>query len=368
MARKRGGARVFDLVAALEELAPTRYAAAWDNVGLLVGDPDAPLSRALLAIDYTPEVAAEAVRLQADAVVAYHPPVFKAQKTLCAGSPAYDAAAAGIALYSPHTALDAAPGGTNDVLADAVGMKQRSALSPYVPAESHHKLVVFVPADALDKVSSALFAAGAGHIGNYSACSFRAPGIGTFFGEAGAQPALGEAGRLEEVAEIRLEMVLPIASLGAAVAALRASHPYEEPAFDFVRLAPVPATVGMGRIGRVAISRGRLIDKLKAALGVDTVMVGGPFSGRVTRVAVCAGAGGELLPEAMAQGAEVFVTGELRHHDALAAARGGVTVVCTRHSVSERIALAPLATKLGQRLPAVRIKLSRADRDAFAFR
>jgi|SRR5579859_6470617 len=359
---------VGDLVDAMEALAPLQYAAAWDNVGLLVGDRGAALTRVLLTIDCTREVMGEARRERADAIVAYHPPIFAAVKRFVAGSPAFEAARAGIAVYSPHTALDAADGGTNDVLADALGLTDRAPLQAAAAADRELKLVTFVPADHVEAVSRAVFAAGAGHIGKYSACSFRAAGTGTFFGEEGASPVVGQAGRLEEAPELRLETVMPLGAVDAVVKALRAAHPYEEPAFDLVRLAPAPAGRGMGRVGVVARTTvGALVERIKRALGVDHVLVAGRLEATVERAAVCAGSGGELLDEAVEAGAGLFLVGEMRHHDALRATAAGVSVVCTRHSTSERAALGALARNLVARLPGVAVIESREDRDPFAF-
>jgi dinuclear metal center YbgI/SA1388 family protein len=360
--------KVADLVHAMEDIAPTRLAASWDNVGLLVGDAAASVTRVLVTVDLTRAVLEEARSAGAEAVVAYHPPIFAAQKRFVAGSGsiAFEAARAGIAVFSPHTALDAAPGGTNDVLADVVGMTDRAALRPVEPREGELKLVTFVPADHVEAVSAAVFAAGAGRIGNYSSCSFRAAGTGTFFGEQGADPAVGKAGRLEQAAELRLETVVPAGRVRAVVAALRESHPYEEPAFDLVRLAPSPDPRGYGRVGVVARARvGAVVARIKQALGVDRVLLVGDAEREVSRVAVCAGSGGDLVPDALAAGAELLLTGELRHHDALGAAESNLAVVCVRHSTSERAALSPLRDALASRLPGVTVTCSRADRDPF---
>jgi dinuclear metal center YbgI/SA1388 family protein len=254
---------VGDLVRAMEAIAPVRFAADWDNVGLIVGDEQRPLARVLLAIDCTAEVLAEALREGADAIVAYHPPVFAAQKRFVAGSVAFEAARAGIAIHSPHTALDVAEGGTNDFLADVVGMTSRRPLRP-------------------------------------------------------------------------------------------SSH-------------DVAAGPGMGRVGPLAPSPVRaLIDRAKAALAIDRVLVAGPIERDVTTAAVCAGSGGEFLGDALQAGAQLYLTGELRHHDALRAAAAGLTVICALHSASERAALAPLAQRLIERLPGVVVTRSLADREPFS--
>jgi hypothetical protein len=228
---------------------------------------------------------------------------------------------------------------------------------------------MFVPIVAVDKVSRAIFDAGAGRIGNYSSCSFRTAGLGTFFGQEGAQPAVGEAGRLEKVDEIRLETVVPVSNVGAVIQALRGSHPYEEPAFDLNVLAPVASDQGQGKIGSMPpTARGELFDRVKRELGVEHLLIAGPIEGKITRAAVCAGAGGEYFGDAIKAKAELYLTGEIRHHDATQAVANGITVVCALHSNSERPVLKRLAKRLEETpgMPAVRI--SAADRDPYWIR
>jgi dinuclear metal center YbgI/SA1388 family protein len=366
MAKAPKTLRVSDLVSALDAIAPTAMAEPWDNVGLLLGDRAQPLSSALLCIDLSSDVVAEAAEQKCQAVVAYHPPIFEGLKRVT-GGPVLEALRAGLAVYSPHTALDAAPGGTHDALADLLDLSERAPLR-HKTGEGELKLVTFVPESAVAQLSDALFAAGAGRIGDYHSCSFRLAGTGTFFGEAGTQPKVGQRGRLEQVAEIRLETVVPRARLGAVVTALRQNHPYEEPAFDLVPLAGAPSSSGQGRVGTppTGSDRQSLVARLKEALGVASVWLAGPASGRAKRVAVCAGAGGDLLGAALDADADLFITGELRHHDALRAARRGMTVVCTRHTVSERPVLPRLREQLLARLPDLELSLSRRDVDPFA--
>jgi dinuclear metal center YbgI/SA1388 family protein len=371
-----------DLIALLDQIAPIRLAESWDNVGLIVGDPGQDVGRVLLAIDYTPAVAAEARQLGCDLVVAYHPPIFAPVKRLTAPDLMYDAIRHGVAVYSPHTALDVADGGTNDLLADTLGLVDRQPLRFVEPKAREHKLTTFVPADHAGRVADALFAAGAGRIGNYARCSFRIDGTGTFMGDESTDPAVGESCKFERTAEVRIETVCPIAKVADVLAALRSSHPYEEPAFDLVQLAAPPEKVGQGRIGNVPeTALPILIERIKADLAVDRLLIAGwddeapPESidvgrGRaptrtITRAAVLAGAGREHLKDAIRQGAQLYLTGEIPHHDALAAVAAGMVVVATLHSNSERATLRRVRDRLGQNAPDLNVFLSAADRDPF---
>ncbi len=298
-------------------------------------------------------------------------PIFDAVERLVAGSLVFDAIRRGVALYSPHTALDVAEGGTNDMLADAIGLgPERTPLRLAQAKASQYKLVTFVPEKDVERVSREMFEAGAGRIGDYRMCSFRSPGTGTFFGEAGTSPAVGASGRLEEAQEVRVETVVPIGKVDVVVRALRASHPYEEAAFDLQQLAAPPEGLGLGRVGDFAqpVERGELVGRLKRELGITQLLVAGPIESVARRAAVCAGACGNLLDDAIAQRAEFYVTGEMRHHDALKAARAGMTVVCTLHSNSERPVLKRLQGRLADALPGLPVFLSRQDQDPFSVR
>jgi dinuclear metal center YbgI/SA1388 family protein len=363
-------ALVRDVIAVLEARAPLELAEAWDNVGLLAGDPSAPARKVGLTIDLTPEVARELTASGCDLVVAYHPPIFKPIRRIAPGSGLALVLRAGAALYTPHTALDAAEGGTNDVLLDVLGVAadaggRRVPLRPVASADRELKLVTFVPAEKVDAVAGALFDAGAGRIGDYSACSFRIPGTGTFYGEAGASPAVGEAGRLERVDEVRIETVLPSSRAGDVVRALMKAHPYETPAFDLVRLAAPPQAGGAGRSGDLPapVERAELLVRIKAGLGVERLLVAGPTTGAVQRVATAAGAAGELLGDAIRAGAGLFLTGEVRHHDALAAP--GITIVAALHSNSERRTLARVAGWIREGSPGLDVHIAASDRDPF---
>jgi dinuclear metal center YbgI/SA1388 family protein len=362
--------RASELIVALGEIAPPRLAENWDNIGLVVGDPAQDVSRVCLTVDYTPAVAEEVRRERCDFVVSYHPPIFQPIKRLTSDSLMFDAIRDRIGIYSPHTALDVADGGTNDVLADVLGLSQRRPLRPAQTQAKQCKLVTFVPEEHVERVSAALFDAGAGRIGDYSRCSFRSAGTGTFLGGAGTNPTVGQAGKFEQTPEIRLESVVPNARLAEVLGALRSAHPYEEPAFDLVQLAAAPENIGQGRIGSLepAAARAEIFKRIKQGLELEHLLIAGSTDGDVSRAACCAGSCGEFLGDAIAQKCELFLTGEIRHHDALKASHAGMTVVCTLHSNSERPALKRLKQRLEARLPTLAFHLSRTDRDPFAVR
>lgn len=371
---KHASGSVGDVCAAMEAIAPTWLAADWDNVGLLVGNSDWPAQRLLLTIDLTPEVAEEAIAKKADLVIAYHPPIFRALKHMRPNLADQEGIAAEmlsrrIAVYSPHTALDASEEGTNVVLARLAGIVESVPFTRATQPARAFKLVTFVPAGALTQVSEALFGAGAGRIGDYSKCSYQLDGHGTFFGDDSTNPAVGRKGQLERVSETRFETIVPSRCLPDVIFALRAAHPYEEPAFDVYPLENVPtSSLGQGRVGRFEkpVRLGALARQLADRVGAKAAAIVGKPSTIVKRGFVCVGSAGSL-PFSTEQGpcgeGDVVITGEIRHHDALRYERSGATAIILGHSTSERPVLKPLAKLLKKRLPGTAIDISRDDRD-----
>ena len=364
------------IVRSLDAIAPPDLAEPWDRVGLLVEGDGRVVARILLAIDLEPAVLAEARALGADLVVAYHPLLFKPLERLDGatwqGRVAIDAVRAGIAVHSPHTALDAVAGGVNDWLVESIDPRATGvrALVPAAARAGHtHRIVTFVPEGEVDAVRAALAEANAGTIGAYTHCSFLSPGDGTFFGQEGSNPAVGTAGRLERVREVRLEMPFHARDLARVVDGLRAAHPYEEPAFDLVALAPPPPAdprTGAGRVATLAepATAATIAARLAPTLG------GGPLDRSRTgdarthaRVAVCAGSCGSLLDAAARAGATLFLTGELPHHDVLRAHALGLEVLLAGHTNTERGYLPRLAESIRARHPGVEVVVSERDRD-----
>ena len=369
---KRSTFTVGQVADELDRIAPLHLAQSWDNVGLLVGDRRAPCEKVLLCIDLTPPVLAEAVRTAAQFIFAYHPPLFAPVKRLRADEGGTEglvhrAIALGMALYSSHTALDAAEGGTNDVLARLVGLRATEPFEYVRSPSAQVKLVTFVPPADLERVAEAMFAAGAGHIGDYEQCSYRLAGEGTFFGTESTQPRLGRKGRLERVDEIRIETVVPQNRVPEVVAALREHHPYEEPAFDLYALEAPPCK-GIGRVGQLpeGTRLGTLADRLKRATGSKIAMHVGSTRTLVRRAAVCVGAAGRLpLQKPLSADCDVIITGEMRHHDALTLLRANKTAIVLGHWESERPMLPVLAGRLKRALGGLPVRVSRSDASPF---
>jgi dinuclear metal center YbgI/SA1388 family protein len=367
--------KVKDIVAAIGKIALLELAQGWDNVGLLIGSPRQDVKNILLTIDITGPVVDEARRLKTDLIVSYHPLIWDGLKKITtegATGVVYDLIRFGIAVFSIHTALDSAIGGVNDMLAEIVGIQDGKPIGDYVDTTfgDIYKLVVFIPINAVAKVSDAVFAAGAGKMGNYSHCGFQVQGTGTFLPLKGAKPAIGRKGKLEKVPEVRFETIVPAEKLDDCIAAMKRAHPYEMPAFDCLKLYNPQTKFGLGRIGRLARPLGvnQIVKRIKKFTGARAVGIIADAKRLVKTAAVCAGSCGEIINSVIAARADLYVTGELKHHQALAAQEAGLTCLCLSHTVSERFMLKKLAKQLQKQTKQVTIRISKKDADPFKWK
>jgi len=397
--------KVKDIAEAIEKIVPLGLAQDWDNVGLLIGDAQRNVKNILLTIDITKEVLAEAKELKTDLIISYHPVIWDGLKKITADSPTgaiYDLIRSQIAVLSIHTALDAAPGGVNDGLAEIIGIVDGQPIGDYVddPAGDnaqhglrHYKLVVFIPVESAARVSNAVFAAGAGTMGNYSNCGFKSEGTGSFKPLKGAKPTIGKKGKLQKVSEIRFETIVPAEKLDKVIAAMRKAHPYEMPAFDIIKLynEPLPydgrgeqGKLGLGRIGKLEkpLRINRIIERIKKYTGAKAIGIVGDEKRLVKQAAVCAGSCGKIINSVIAARCDLYLTGELKHHQALAAQEAGLTCICLSHTVSERFILKKLAKQLQKQIKQttlesqrkktltgqITIKISKKDADPFKWK
>ena len=315
-------AKVADVIDVLEAAYPPALAADWDSVGLVCGDPADDVDSVTVAVDATAAVVDEMP--DRGLLLAHHPLLLRGVDTVAAntakGALLHRMIRSGRALFTAHTNADSASPGVSDALAEVLGLTVEEVLAPAAGGPDNDKWVVYVPGQNADAVRDAMFAAGAGHIGDYSHCSWGVTGTGQFRPLDGASPTIGNIGSVARVAEDRVEMIAPARLRGHVLAALRGAHPYEEPAFDILALASVPPDVGLGRIGvlsrpqALAAFVSRVHDALPGtswgirALGEDDAVV--------SRVAVCGGAGDSLLDVVAGAGVDAYVTADLRHHPA----------------------------------------------------
>lgn len=363
--------KLADVIAVLDEAYPPRLAESWDSVGLVCGDPDDELRSVTVAVDATPEVVDEVP--DTGLLLAHHPLLLRGVDTVAASTPkgalVHRLIRTGRSLFTAHTNADSACPGVSDALAAALGLDVEAVLEPATDAPDLDKWVVYVPAENADAVRAAVFAAGAGHIGDYSHCSWSVSGIGQFLPHEGASPAVGSVGNVERVAEDRFEVVAPARSRAAVLAAMRAAHPYEEPAFDIFALVPPPGDTGLGRVATLARPEPLrdFVSRVSAALPRTSwgVRAAGDPEMPVSRVAVCGGAGDSLLAAAAGAGVQAFVTADLRHHPADEHRRASeVALIDVAHWASEfpwcEQAAGLLRSRFGAELP-VRVSSIRTD-------
>lgn len=333
---------VEDLERVLDELAPCALTEPWDTTGLLVGRRGTEISKVIVALDLSEDVVVEAVTGGYQAIVTHHPLLFTPLRRVTdadrRGLLVSQLIAADVAYFAEHTNLDGAVGGLCDLAAHELGLLD---LHPLVRGGAGwKKFVGFVPPEAMDRVSRAVFAAGAGGIGEYRECAFAGLGEGAFVAGVAAAPHVGRPGRPERVAELRWETVVPADHLAVVINAYIEAHPYEEPAFDVYPLEDVIVQGGQGRVGstRAATSLLSLAETAAEAFGLSEVTYAGDGGRVVDRVAVVTGSGGSLMEVASGR-ADVFVTGDLHYHDAERAADLGLDVIVLPHGRLEAWAM-----------------------------
>ena len=311
--------KIKELTRYLEQIAPLAYQESYDNSGLIVGHPDDEITKALVALDCTEEIVDEAIQKGCDIIIAHHPIVFSGLKKLNGKNyverVVIKAIRHGIALYAIHTNLDNILGGVSSKIADKLGLESHAILRP--KRNLLKKLAVFVPRTHVEAVREALFAAGAGAIGDYDDCSYNTVGYGTFRPLEGANPTIGERGVQERVEETKIEVIYPAILERAILVAMYAAHPYEEVAHDIFSLENALHTVGSGAIGNLpAPMREReFLSHLKQRLNVQVIRHTKLRDKPISRVAVCGGAGGFLLDDAKRSGADIFISADYKYHE-----------------------------------------------------
>ncbi len=364
------------VISLIERLAPKSLAEDWDNTGLNIGDPAGEISGVLITLDVNSQVVDEAVSLGANLIVSHHPVIFKPLKSIRADLP-YGALLTeiikrNIAVYCAHTNMDSAREGVNKILAELFKLENVKVLNPD-KAENLYKIVVFIPEDHEDAVRDAMTRAGAGWIGNYSDCTFSVHGTGTFKAAEGCHPFIGGIGVLEKAAEVRLETVVRGNQVERVIRAMIKAHPYEEVAYDVYPLANQPERLGLGRIGKLPqpVKLRHFMDMVKERLRVPTVRYGGNPEAEVQKIAVCGGSGAGLLHKAVFAGADVFLTGDFKYHEAQEAIVMGLNFVDAGHYATEFPVVERLARLLADSLQeeglSVPVYVSKSNYDPFGY-
>jgi dinuclear metal center YbgI/SA1388 family protein len=323
-----------------EELAPKHLAMEGDKIGLQVGTLQKEIKKVMVTLDVLEDVVDEAIANQVDLIIAHHAVIFRPLKNLRTDLPAgrlYEKLIKhNIAVYVAHTNLDVAPGGINDLMADALGLIETEPLD-VSHTDQLKKIVVYVPKTHHQQVLDAMANAGAGWIGNYSHCTFNVEGTGTFLPREGTNPFIGQQGKLENVAEIRLETICPAYVQNKVLNAMHKAHPYEEAAYDIYPLEQQGQNYGLGRIGKLAEEQtlAEFCERVKKAFALKGLRVVGDLARKVKKVAVLGGDGNSFMTKAIFAGADVFVTGDIYYHTAHDAMAAGLALVDPGHNVEK---------------------------------
>ncbi|WP_027407829.1 Nif3-like dinuclear metal center hexameric protein [Anoxybacteroides tepidamans] len=330
----------YEVIQLFERFAPKHLAMEGDPIGLQIGTLNKPIRTVMVALDVLENVIDEAIEKSVDLIIAHHPPIYRPLKQVVTEQPqgriVEKCIKHDIAVYAAHTNLDIAQGGVNDWLAEAMGLQHVEVLVPTYE-EALKKLVVYVPKTHADVVREALGNAGAGHIGNYSHCTFNSDGVGTFLPQEGANPFIGEKGALEKVEEVRIETIFPASLQKKVIAAMLKAHPYEEVAYDIYPLENKGRVWGLGRIGQLPqeMTLAEFAEHVKKSLDVPKVRVVGDLQDKIKKVAVVGGDGNKYIWQAKMSGADVYVTGDIYYHVAHDAMAMGLNIIDPGHNVEK---------------------------------
>lgn len=354
---------VKDIINIIDGFAPFRTQYSWDNCGLQCGDLNEEVKGITIALDLTTDVLEEAAARGSNLIVTHHPVIFTPLKRLEADSLVYQAVKKGVSVVSAHTNLDVSECGVNKALADALGL---SRLRPLESAykENYNKITVFVPEDSMEKVYLAMCEAGAGKLGSYERCAFAVRGEGRFLPVEGAVPTLGQIGKTEIAAEIRLEMIAPASKTSGVIKAMLAAHPYEVPAYDIMENKAVSHEWSLGFVGVLPhpMKPQEMAEYAKERLGTDYIRL--MDAGRdIKYLAICSGSGGSMVNQAAALGADALLTGDVKHDAMLLGKERSISIIDAGHFATENIAMPLLKQKLEEKAAGINIEVAGANID-----
>jgi len=358
------------IIAALETLAPPDLQESYDNAGLITGNPEMEITGALICLDSIEAIIDEAIRKKCNLVVAHHPIVFSGLKKITGKNyierVIIKAIKNDIAIYAIHTNLDNVIHGVNRKIAEKLGLKNSRVLSEM--AGNILKLVTYVPHAQAEQVMEALFESGAGHIGNYSECCFKTEGSGTFKPGNDANPHIGEKNIRHTEPESCIEVILESRLKNKVLAALKAAHPYEEVAYEMYRLENKNQVTGAGMIGELeeAIPAEDFLKSLKVNMNTNCVRHTSHFGKTIKKVAVCGGAGSFLLGNAIAAGADIFITGDFKYHQFFDA-DGKIIIADIGHFESEQHTIDLIGDWLREKFPTFAVHLTEINTNPFNY-
>ena len=310
--------KVKDITRAIELMAPLYLQESWDNSGMQVGDSESEVTGVLLCTDVREEIVDEAIEHGANVIISHHPLLFRGLKKIVGRSYQERIVARAIkhdiSIYCAHTNMDSAVGGVNFKMAEKLGLSNVQVLDQQQGTQ--RKIVVFVPVDSASQVENAMCEAGAGRLGNYDNCCYSMNGEGHYRPLEDSKPWSGEIGYIHNEPEVRLEVLVNKALCSKVIAAMLKAHPYEEPAFDIITLENSDKYAGLGVIGDIEPQNAQVfLEKVKKAFEVKSLRYSGNLDRQIGRIAMCGGAGSEFVGLAMSQGADIYITGDMKYHD-----------------------------------------------------
>lgn len=343
-------AKIAEIIGLMGQIAPVRLAEDWDNVGLQVGNPDQKVKNVLTVLDFNQQVLAEAERKNCQLIISHHPLIFKGLKSVNSqnekGRLILELAKKEIALFSAHTNLDIAAGGLNDFLINKLPVKNVSLLK-VTGAQNFYKLVTFVPESNLRELKEALYQKGAGRYNDYSHSSFYHKGSGNFKPSAAAEPYIGEKNKLNTVSEYRFETIVAEKNIDKVIKKLLKVHPYQEPAWDLYKLENLRDESGIGRTADLKreFDFAEFLTKIKAEFELKQLKYV-KVKDKVKKIALCSGSGSDFIKAAKQKGADLYLTGDLKYHEAELAAELGLNLIDFGHYGSEKFVKDLLVKKL----------------------
>jgi dinuclear metal center YbgI/SA1388 family protein len=337
---------VGDITKVIENFAPLYLAEEWDNSGLQVGNLNNEVNRVLLSLDVTERTIEKAIENKCELIITHHPflfnPVSSIDLSSKKGKFIEKLIKANINVYSAHTNLDITNEGVNDILANIIGIKNKKVLKSTV-YDYLYKIVVYVPKTHERNILKALSSSGAGFIGNYSDCSFSSIGVGRFKPLEGSNPFIGELNEVEEVEEVRIEAIVTKKILHKTIYEVKKAHPYEEVALDIIKLENLNEQYGYGRVGDIdPISFNEALDRIKSSLGTQNLIVYGGKDIQIKRIAVCGGSGSDFIVDAKRENADLYLTADIKYHDAQLAKELNMVLIDAGHFYTEK----PILNKL----------------------
>lgn len=367
---------VGEIIARIEAFAPPYLAEKWDPIGLAFGSKDNIVKNVMVALDLDTDTLTEAKEKNIDFIFTHHPSIFSSLQTLNADDSRrkeyIDLIQSDIALYSAHTNLDAAEGGMNDWLADAIGLPLKREIVEVTHIETYKKIAVYVPEYASNKVREAMHEAGAGEVGNYKDVSYTLTGYGRFTPQEGSDPFEGEVGETEVIKEERIEMMMPSTCTSRVIQAVNRAHPYEEPVYDIFTLEDKGKAYGYGRIATLEVSVNELAKKVKEVFSLDSLRIASKeASKKCSKVAIFGGSGEKYYKKALEKEADIYITGDVSYHGAQDMLRDGLNVIDPGHYIEQ--IMVPEMTKLLRKWNdennwQIEIFPSKKQKDVFQFR